>query len=777
MSKNDRLLNLVTTFLVFFVIFLLPLHADTFIVETTSDSAGHSLFWAVSQAQQHVGPDTILFNIPQGDENFDGRVWKIMILQPLPALNDDGTFIDGFSQSRNQGETNGDGLELELHGELCPENTPGLQINSAHNKIKGLAIGGFNGSGIVLQGASAQEDTIAGCYIGTNAGGTDSLANAGDGIECKNAAGHNVFGGTSTADRNVISGNKWYGIRFEESCSNKIIGNYIGVDAAGLTALPNGGSFKKYAGVIISFNSKNNQVGDGTAGGRNVISGNYRTGLRLEYSGTDSNSVQGNYLGLGADGLTAIPNGEAGLVIGRGASYNLIGGDEPGMGNVISGNHSSGVQFARASYKNTFQGNYVGTDAAGETVVPNDHNGIYFYGDDTDGYPRYNTIGPDNVICGNGVAPFSQYWAGISMDYSGTEHNTCFGNYIGANPSGTLNKGQPTGVLIQRGAHDNTIGPDNLIVNSAFNGVHVMHDSTIGNKITRNRIYNNGNLAILNEFGGNEELAPPLFTEKDASQVAGEAAPLAQVEIYQDEAGQARLYLGTSQADSNGIFHWDNTSGYSSLTALDIDPQGNTSELAADDALPVELSSFTASAQKASGVFIHWTTASESNNAGFYLQRRTSPAGAFSNVEYIRGHGTTFVENAYEFHDTNLAPGIYYYRLKQVDDDGSVNYSEEITVNLQPLQNGFRLEVYPNPFNSATRIKFYLDRTGFVRVQVFDLLGRTIKILHQGQITQGWHELPWRGVDQSGRDLPSGIYFVRIRFGNKLRMQKIMLLR
>ncbi|NIA32049.1 MAG: T9SS type A sorting domain-containing protein, partial [Actinobacteria bacterium] len=561
-----------------------------------------------------------------------------------------------------------------------------------------------------------------------------------------------------------------------KSCGNIIIGNYIGVDATGLVALPNGGSFKKYAGIIISFDSKHNKLGDGTADGRNVISGNYRTGVRLEYSGTDSNSVQGNFLGLGADGLMAIPNGEAGLVIGRGASYNLIGGDQPGMGNVISGNHSSGVQFARASYKNTFQGNFVGTDAACETVVPNDHNGIYFYGDDTDGYPRYNTIGPDNVICGNGVAPFSQYWAGISMDYPGTEHNTCYGNYIGVNPSGTINQGQPTGVLIQRGAHDNTIGPDNVIVDSAFNGVHVMHDSTTGNKITQNRIYNNGNLAILNEFGGNEELAPPVFTEKDAAQVAGTATPLAQVEIYKDQDGQARLYLGTTQADSNGVFSWENTSGYSNLTALDIDPKGNTSELAADNALPVELSSFTASIEGASGVFIHWTTASESNNAGFYLQRRTAH-GAFSDVKYFRGHGTTFVENEYEYHDKNLAPGFYFYRLKQIDDDGSVNYSAEISVDLQPSRSEFRLAVYPNPFNSATRIKFYLYQSNNVTVQIFDLLGRKLKTLWQGQLPAGWHEQKWQGVDQSDRELPSGIYFVRIQIGNKLRMQKVMLLR
>ncbi len=776
MNKNFRLLHLIAKVSVVFVFFSQSLHADTFVVETTSDSVGYTLSRAISQSQQTTGADTILFNIPQNDKNFDGRVWKIMVSQPLPALIDDGTFIDGFSQAENQGETNGDGLEIELHGEFCQENASGLHILSGHNKIRGLAIGGFKGSGIVLEGGSAQEDTIAGCYIGTNASGTDSLANAGDGIECKNAAGHNVFGGRTDADRNVISGNKWYGMRFEKSCYNTIVGNYVGVDATGLVPLPNGEYPKKYAGIIISFDSKHNKVGDGTSAGRNVISGNYRTGVRLEYSGTDSNSVRGNYLGLGADGLTAIPNGEAGLVIGRGASYNLIGGDEPGMGNVISGNHSSGVQFARASYKNTFQGNFIGTDAACETVVPNDHNGIYFYGDDTDGYPRYNTIGPDNVICGNGVAPFSQYWAGISMDYSGTEHNICYGNYIGVNPSGTINKGQPTGVLIQRGAHDNTIGPDNTIVNSAFNGVHVMHDSTIGNKITQNRIYNNGNLAILNEFGGNEELAPPVFTEKDAAQVAGEAAPLAQVEIYEDEDGQARLYLGTSQADSSGTFHWDNTTGYSNLTALDIDPQGNTSELSTGDALPVELSSFNASIEGSSGVFIHWTTASESNNAGFYLQRRTAQ-DKFSNIKYFHGHGTTFSEKSYSYHDTNLTSAAYYYRLKQVDNDGSVNYSAEISVNLKPMQGGIRLSVYPNPFNSMTLINFYVNEENRVSIWVFDLLGRTLKTLWQGELQPGWHQQKWQGVDQSGAALPSSIYFVRMQIGNKSIMQKVMLLR
>src|SRR5690606_20871941 len=107
---------------------------------------------------------------------------------------------------------------------------------------------------------------------------------------------------------------------------------------------------------------KNNRIGNATAKGRNVISGNNNTGLRIEWSGAEGNIVQGNYFGVGCDGRTCIPNGQAGLAIGRCARFNLIGGDSAACANVISGNFSSGVQFARASSQNRFRGNYVGTD-------------------------------------------------------------------------------------------------------------------------------------------------------------------------------------------------------------------------------------------------------------------------------------------------------------------------------------------------------------------------------------------------------------------------------
>jgi hypothetical protein len=723
----------------------------------SSDSSGTgSLIWAIQQTQARMGPDTIRFAIPNTDNRFDGKICRIYLNAPLPALVDGQTVIDGFSQP----DTNPDGPEIEIHGDSYA-GTDGWQIRSAGNRIQGLCLGLFPNTAVSFAGSECHNNIIAGCYIGCAADGKSRLRNKLAGIECVRNSHHNTIGGETAGLRNVLSGNGTYGIRIEESHDNLIIGNFIGVDCTGLVALPNGDQLRQQncAGILLSTHAKNNLIGNGKPAGRNILSGNNRTGLRIEWSGTDSNIVQGNYLGIGADGQTRIANGEAGLVIGRGARYNIIGGDSSGQANVISGNYSSGVQFARASSFNVFKGNYVGTDAQLRTIVANAHNGIYFYGDDSEGYPQDNIIGPKNIICGNGNDPDSRYWAGLSLDYAGTCRNLFFGNYIGCDPAGRLQAGQPTGILVQRGSHDNVFGPDNVIAYSQYDGILVMNSATTGNRFTRNSIYGNGLLAIRNQDGGNLELKSPLLAFNYEGRVSGTTLPLAEVEIYGDTAGQAQRYLATVRADSTGRFSWTGsiTPGWH-LNALVIDEKGNTSQLSNGSVVPVELAEFSGRALSDHAVKLQWRTASESENYGFRIQRRTD--NCYADVAFIRGSGTSQETHVYTFIDSMASSHICYYRLQQIDLDGSIACSAEISIVLpQPLRTDLA-SVYPNPFNAFATITYHVDHPQQMRLSVYDLQGHLVRSLVNGTVSSGFHHLTWDGRNDQGVSVASGQYFI-----------------
>lgn len=748
------------------------LFAETFTVTTTAPSGTNSLYWAIEQTQQNIGADDVIFNIPKSDANYINSTWKIYLTNPLPLLTDDSTFLNGYSQNENQGLSL-DHIVIEIHGEAVSTGN-GFTINSAYNQIRGLAIGGFPESGITIKSTKAQHNKITGCYIGTDASGLSVLPNQAQGIQIIQKASYNIIGGTNVNDRNIISGNRNYGIQMENGHSNTIIGNYVGVDKTGLAALPNGETPRKYAGITISYQSKNNVIGNGQADGRNIISGNYRTGLRLEYSGTDSNKVFGNYIGVGVDGKTPIPNGEAGLLIGRGASYNIIGGLDTGEANIVSGNHSSGVQFARASYKNKFLGNMVGLDATGTILVPNDHNGIYFYGDEANGYPTFNEIGPDNIICGNGVNPPSQYWAGLSLDYTGTEHNIFFNNYIGITPDGQLTEGQPTGVLVQRGAHDNTFS-ENIIVDSQYNGVHIMDEGTVHNKFTRNQIYNNKLKPIFNERGGNIQLSPPVILNVREAYIKGTAAPNGTVEIYKDKNNQAGEWLTTLQCNSSGGFESHQAIITGEINALAIDNLGNTSELTTSIVLPVELTLFRYDLFKTNQIRLYWQTASETNNLGFLLQRKF-PDQDFKDLAFIEGFGTSFTTHDYEYDDHVTDKRNIIYRLVQIDADGTKWFSSELIVNLAN-EDQLVIECFPNPFNSDVKVSIFNPKDQNISIEVYNSIGEKVAQIFDGFKTAGWDEFMWQGFDQQGNTISSGNYFIRFQTNENRLFRKILYLR
>jgi hypothetical protein len=171
--------------------------------------------------------------------------------------------------------------------------------------------------------------------------------------------------------------------------------------------------------------------------------------------------------------------------------------------------------------------------------------------------------------------------------------------------------------------------------------------------------------------------------------------------------------------------------------------------------VPVELTSFAANV--INGVVeLNWATATETNNNGFAIERK-SINSEFTQIGFVPGFGTTTEPRSYSFTDNNVTPAVYSYRLKQVDYDGTFKYSDVVEVDvLAPAV--FALDQnYPNPFNPSTIINFRLAADSKVILKVFDVLGQEVANLISGNLRAGSHE-----INFNASNLNSGVYFYRI---------------
>ena len=192
--------------------------------------------------------------------------------------------------------------------------------------------------------------------------------------------------------------------------------------------------------------------------------------------------------------------------------------------------------------------------------------------------------------------------------------------------------------------------------------------------------------------------------------------------------------------------------------------------------VPVELTAFNATAQQNS-VSLNWQTATETNNSGYELQRsETSNVKGQSEwqvVGFIPGFGTTTEPKSYSFIDENVSSGNYQYRLKQIDFDGTFEYSNTIDVEItSPTE--FSLEQnYPNPFNPSTNIKYTIGSRQFVSLKIFNSLGEEIETLVNEIQDAGVHSKLYI-VNST---LPSGVYYYQLNAGGQALTSKMILLR
>jgi hypothetical protein len=170
--------------------------------------------------------------------------------------------------------------------------------------------------------------------------------------------------------------------------------------------------------------------------------------------------------------------------------------------------------------------------------------------------------------------------------------------------------------------------------------------------------------------------------------------------------------------------------------------------------VPVELTSFTATGNEGS-VELSWITATETNNQGFEVQR--SNGSDFETIAFVEGHGTTTESQAYSYSDRSVNDGSYSYRLKQIDFNGTFEYSNVIEVDVSALREFALDQNYPNPFNPSTKISFRLAVDSKVSLKVFNILGQEVATLINTNLVAGAHD-----VNFDASKLNSGVYLYRI---------------
>ncbi|MEJ7588950.1 MAG: SdrD B-like domain-containing protein, partial [Ferruginibacter sp.] len=611
---------------------------------------------------------------------------------------------------------------IELNGAGAGASTVGLTISAGSSTVRGFIINrylGYYGIDLITNGSN----TITGNYIGTNAAGTAASANGFAGIDV--ASTGNTIGGTTTAARNILSGNPQYGIYITGN-NNTVQGNYIGTNAAGTAAIG-----VSTVGVGI-FSVTGNTIGGTAAGAGNVISGNLGSGIYI--NGGGSNIVQGNYIGTNPAGTATIANLDNGVVLTGSTTSNTIGGTTAGAGNVISGNGNltseAGIAIISTSNNNIVQGNYIGTNAAGTAALGNTGRGISI-----ETGASSNTIGGTTAGAGNTISGNTQY--GVYISNATTTGNIVQGNYIGRNAANTaaIAGHSIAAVSIAVSSDNNAVGgtaagAGNVISGNSAIGITIAANST-GNSILSNSIYANtgigidlASVAAANDGTKTSTLAnygmdEPVFTTASligttltlagyVGSAAGQSTfAAATVQIFKSDNdasgyGEGQTFLGTLTADASGNFSGSFiASGVvvgDNITGTATDATNNTSEfgpnaiLITPIVLPVSFTSIKAAARNKI-IQVDWDVAEESGIQVYQIEKATdgihfSKAGE----QAAKGNSTGA---SYQWLDMSPVQGNNYYRVRAVQADGNSFLTKIVTVKINETNPVIR--IFPNP--------------------------------------------------------------------------------
>lgn len=480
---------------------------SVFVVNTTDDhddgianAVDTTLREAMQAANNHPGHDTILFNIP------GNGVRTISPRSGLPPISDEVT-IDGYSQPGASVNTLTEGnnavLLIEIRG-----NNQLLDVRAGNTTIRGLVI---NSGGIFITENGG--NVVQGNFLGTDPTG---MQFSGGQLTIFSSSG-NLVGGTTPEARNVIVGaiDVLGGTgpailpdraTFYATSGNLFQGNFIGTDKNGLAALNT-----RALNVQGAFN---NTIGGTTPQARNVIAGGVSLGAHGVTSTPANNMLLGNFIGTDRTGRVAL-GGIGVTLFGVG---NIVGGTVPGAGNLISGSQSYGIVVGANGSGHTIQGNRIGTDVDGTSALGNQRAGIGVNGNAN--LIGGTEPGAGNLISGNGgggieMSGFLTFANGFQVNHP-TTGNVIQGNFIGTQADGVSPlPNLADGILVSPnvgnvsvvGAVNNTIGgtasgAGNVIAFNAGNGINLNGGTagtgTAGSQIAilSNSIYANGKLGI-----------------------------------------------------------------------------------------------------------------------------------------------------------------------------------------------------------------------------------------------------------------------------------------
>ncbi|CAA9249218.1 MAG: hypothetical protein AVDCRST_MAG93-1672 [uncultured Chloroflexia bacterium] len=530
--------------------------AGSFVVTNTLDRGAGSLRRAISDANAHLGADTITFNIPGTGPH------TIRLASNLPGLSDTtgGTTLDGYSQPGAAPNTDPRASNAKIMIQLEGQGVNrfyAVNLISSNNVVRGLAFSNFRRA----------------LYVAVS-----------------------PTSGNAPVD------------------SNRIIGTFVGINAAGVSPYTEGGVDTGAYGIYIEKGATNTVIGTAAPADRNVISGNAQDGIYIINPGTNVTRIVNNIVGLDPTGTRRVRNWGDGIDVNEGVQNTVIGGTQPGEGNVISGNQGEGVEISHfiTTTRNLVMGNFIGTDLAGRNSAPEVTMNRGF-GVSLEDRVTGNTVGPNNIIANNGKGGI--YVSGIGTNPTpglipgpvGELQQAADGDRITSNSIGLDIDGAPAGNgFIDGGFGDgiwlnsNTqqaVIEGNKIAYNAGAGVRITGARSDFNRVSRNSFRSNGGLAIdidpagangtsaCSGDGPNQCVQAPVLTTVEPRRVVGSACASCTVELYlaargADVAGEGEEFLLAVTADSAG--RWEAAlppaAANRVLTATATDARGNTSE-------------------------------------------------------------------------------------------------------------------------------------------------------------------------------------------------------
>lgn len=611
---NKKILTCLLFAFLLFILLPAKVNAITVTVNNTNDAGAGSLREAIVITNTTVGNDLINFNLGAGGP------FTITLLSALPTLTDNaGVTIDGWDNAGNPGTPNSVAVfSTSVGTPLNPvykvvlgngANIPvGLSLNSSNNLIRGIVLNDFgdgtpsaNDICINIAGAS---NTVVGCYIGMSHDGLTMGPRPYYGIYC--TRGNNLIGDGTNAGVNLISGmGGFFGAKIYISgataTANIVRGNIIGLTANGTTALLTASA----SGIYLIGSAHSNTIGGLGAFDGNLISGNYSTGMMV---GTNSNVIQGNYIGPLADGITGLAGTFQSNGLSMGGSFNLLGGSVTAARNLISGNTNLGMDMSGSN--NIIRGNYWGPNKFGTARISVSNNSGMAVNTGTG-----NIIGGTGVGDGNLISGFPGMAIWILFN-TGTLSTTVQQNTIGlaANATTSLTGGgNGTGLLMMLNTQNNYIGGNTPsarnIISGSGTGISMSNNCAL-NYVRGNYIGCAGN--GINRVTGASQSSGISITSGSLNFIGGTGA------------GEGNVISGNS---SYGIYLSSNTTSLTSIWQNTIGTQANgTSTLVGGN--------------PQTGIYI---TNSYQNTIGGITAQHRNLISANSNGVYI--DGTTGIRN------------------------------------------------------------------------------------------------------------------------------------